>query len=327
MYFRVCERSTMEFAVNVPTSVGSSEYSTLPFADTISWADQRKFSKSIEDLGFDGLAVPDHLMTGDGSGTMECTATLAALAAETSDVYLYPKTINNPLRHGPLLAKIAATIDEISGGRLKLGMGAGWKDDEAIAYGYEWPSAAERLRELEETLEILKGMWTNEKFSYDGKYYSVDEAVCSPHPVQDPYPTIMVGGGGEQFTLRIAAKHADTWNFWGSLEVMERKLSILSDHCATYGTDYGGIQKSWFARCVIRETEEEVDALLEQVPMFREENLDDSEHHLVGTPEEVVTDIERYTDLGIEEIVTEFIDFPGTEGARLFAEQVIPEFR
>lgn len=316
----------MEFAVNVPTSVGSSEYSNLPFADAISWADQRTFGLEIEALGYDGLAVPDHLMTGGGAGTMEATTTLAALAAETSDVFLYPKTINNPLRHGPFLAKVAATIDEISDGRLKLGMGAGWKDDEALAYGYEWPSAPDRLRELEETLEIMQGLWTNHEFSYDGEYYSVEDAVCKPHPVQDPHPPIMVGGGGEQFTLRIAAKYADCWNFWGSLEVMDRKLSVLDDHCDTYESDYDSIQKSWFARCIVRETEEEVAELLEAAPMFKPENLDEREHHLVGTPEQIVADIERYVDIGIDEVIVEFIDFPGTNGASLFAREVIPAF-
>ena len=316
----------MKFAVNVPTSVGSSEYSTLPFADAISWGDQRSFGLEIERLGYDGLAVPDHLMTGGGAGTMECTTTLAALAAETEDVYLYPKTINNPLRHGPFLAKVAATIDEISEGRLKLGMGAGWKDDEAKAYGYDWPPAPERLRELEETIEILKGLWTNHEFSYDGDYYTVDDAVCKPHPVQDPHPPIMLGGGGEEFTLRITAKHADVWNYWGSLDLMDRKLSVLADHCDTYDTDYDAIEKSWFARCIVRETEEEAQALLDEVPMFKEENLDESEHHLVGTPEQIVADIERYADIGIDEVVVEFVDFPGTEGASLFAEEVVPAF-
>jgi len=317
----------MEFAVNVPTSVGSSEYSMLPFASAIAWSDQRDFGLAMEELGFDGLAVPDHLMTGGGTGTTECTVTLAALAAETEEVYLYPKTFNDTLRHGPLLAKIAATIDAVSDGRLKLGMGAGWKEDEAVAYGYDWPSAPDRLRAMEETLEILKGLWTNEAFSYDGEYYAVEDAICKPHPVQDPYPPIMVGGGGEEFTLRIAAKHADCWNYWGSIDVMERKLSVLADHCETYGTDYEDIQKSWFARCIVREDDDAIDELLEAAPMFRSENLDDSEHHLVGTPEEIVADLERYRAIGIDEVVVEFVDFPGTTGAERFAERVVPEFR
>jgi len=218
----------MEFAVNVPTSVGGSEdaeYAMLPMADRIGWDAQRSFGTRIEDLGFDGLAVPDHLMTGNGA-TMECATVLAALAAETEDVYLYPKTINNHFRHGPFLAKIAATIDNVSGGRLKLGMGGGWKRDEAVAYGYDWPGAPERLRAMEETIEIARRLWTEGEVTYEGEYYSVEGAVCRPHPVQEPHPPIMVGGPGEEFTLRIAAQVADTWNCWGSQPFYEQKLEV-----------------------------------------------------------------------------------------------------
>lgn len=315
----------MEFAVNVPTSCGSGEYTNLAFCDGISWEKQRTFGRSMEELSFDGLAVPDHLMTGDGA-TMECLTTLAALAAETDDVYLYSKTINNPLRHAPLLAKAAASIDVVSEGRLRLGMGAGWKADDAEAYGYDWQDAQTRLRQLEEAIELTKALWTGNTVSYDGTYYTLDEALCRPVPVQEPRPPIMVGGGGEQFTLRIAAKHADIWNYWGSVDVMSRKLDVLADHCATYDSDYDAITKSWFARCVIRETEEAVEELLEKMPRFRPENLGDGENHLVGTPDDVIADIERYVDLGIEEVVVEFVDFPRTDGAEIFAEQVMPAF-
>jgi alkanesulfonate monooxygenase SsuD/methylene tetrahydromethanopterin reductase-like flavin-dependent oxidoreductase (luciferase family) len=318
----------MEFAVNVPTSVGgsaSSQYSMLPMADEISWEIQRDFGVEIEALGFDGLAVPDHVMTSE-SGTMECTTVLAALAAATETVYIYPKTINNPLRHGPFLAKTLATVDVISDGRLKAGMGAGWKEDEAVAYGYDWPDAPTRLRELEETIDLMTRLWTEDEVDYDGDFYTLSGASCRPHPVQDPHPPIMVGGGGEQFTLRIAAKYADCWNYWGSTDVIQRKLDVLRDHCETYGTDYDAIQKSWFARCAIRETDDEVADLLEEAPRFKDENVSEDENHLVGTPEEIVADVERYAEMGVEEVVVEFVDFPGTEGAEVFANEVIPAF-
>lgn len=315
----------MEFAVNVPTSCGSGEYTNLAFCDGIDWEKQRSFGVAIENLGFHGLAVPDHLITGDGA-TMECHTTLSALAVATDDVYLYPKTINNPLRHAPLLAKAMASLDVVSGGRLKLGIGAGWKSDEAEAYGYDWQDAPTRLRELEEAIEVIKALWTDDSVSYDGEYYTLDEAICKPKPVQDPRPPIMVGGGGEEFTLRITAKHADVWNYWGSTTVMERKLDVLEDHCDTYDTDYESIQKSWFARCVIRETDEAVEEILEKMPRFRPKNLSEDENHLVGTPEAVAADIQRYVDLGMDEIVVEFVDFPETTSAELFADQVIPEF-
>lgn len=315
----------MQFAVNIPTSVGSGEATNLPFSDAISWEDQRNFGVNIEDLGFDGLAVPDHVMTGNGA-TMECTTVLTGLAVETEELYLYPKTINNHFRHGPFLAKVAATIDNISDGRLKLGMGGGWKADEAVAYGYEWPDAPTRLREMEETVQLMKELWTGEPVDFEGEYYSLDGALCRPIPEQDPHPPIMVGGPGEEFTLRIAAQHADTWNCWGSHEFYEQKLAVLKRHCETYERDYDEIEKSWFGRCVIRETEEEVDELLELVPRFRPENLDDDITHLVGTPESVVDQIQEFADLGVSEVVVEFIDFPRTDGAALFADEVIPEF-
>lgn len=315
----------MEFAVNVPVCAGSSEYSTLAFCEKLEWADQRDYAVAVEELGFDGLAVPDHIMAGAGP-TTEGFSTLAGLAGATDDVYLYPKTFNDQLRHGPLLAKALAQLDHISGGRLKVGMGAGWKQDEAEAFGYDWPDAPDRLRRMEETVEVCTALWTGSDVDYDGDYYQLDGADGRPHPVQDPYPPIMIGGGGEQFTLRIAAKHADTWNYWGALEMLRGKLDVLRDHCETYGTDFDAIEKSWFARCVIRETEAEVEELLDAIPRFRPENFGDDEFHLVGTPDQVAADIERYREAGFEEIVVEFVDFPDTTGPQLFAEEVAPQF-
>jgi len=315
----------MEFAVNVPTSVGSGDSTTLAFAEEISWEIQREFGVALEELGFDGLAVPDHVMTGNGA-TMECTTVLAALAAETEAVYLYPKTFNNRFRHPPFLAKTAATIDVISDGRLKVGMGGGWKEDEAVAYGYDWPGAPDRLREMEETVRLMKRLWTEEEVSYEGEYVSVDGAVCKPHPVQDPHPPVMVGGPGEEFTLRIAAQVADTWNCWGSHASYEHKLDVLREHCETYDRDYDEIQKSWFGRCVIRETEAEVEEILEMAPRFRPENIDDGHTHLVGTPERIREQVQGFADLGVEEVVVEFVDFPRTGAAELFVDEVAPAF-
>lgn len=319
----------MRFAANVPTSAGASEYSTLAFCDAIDWETQRSYAQAVEAAGFDGVGVPDHLMTGDGA-TTECLTTVTALARETETVTVFPKTINNELRHGPLLAKIAADIDNVSDGRLKLGMGAGWKEDEAVAYGYEWPSAPERLRAMEETIELTKRLWTEETVTYDGDYYQLEEAVCKPQPVQNPRPPIMIGGGGEEFTLRITAKHADEWNYWGSPETIEHKLDVLRDYCGTYGTDFDDIEISWFARCIVRETEEEVERILDEVPRFRDPDPDDplsSYHNLIGTPEQLIAELEPYEELGVDEIDLEFVDFPDPTGVELFAETVAPPFR
>lgn len=124
--------------------------SALPFCGHIGWQDERSFGTAVEELGYDSLPVPDHLMNGSGA-TTECLTTLTGLAVETDEVSLYPKTINNHLRHGPLLAKAVATLYTVSEGRVKLGMGAGWKCDEAVVYGYTWPEPPDRLRETAET--------------------------------------------------------------------------------------------------------------------------------------------------------------------------------
>jgi alkanesulfonate monooxygenase SsuD/methylene tetrahydromethanopterin reductase-like flavin-dependent oxidoreductase (luciferase family) len=321
----------MKFAVNLPTSAGQSEYSNLAFCDEATWENQREYARLVETLGFDGVAVPDHLMTGDGA-TTECLTTLAGLAAATEAVYLYPKTINNHLRHPPMLAKALATVDNISDGRLKLGMGAGWKDDEATAYGYDWPEAPRRLREMEEAIQLINRLWTEDEVTFDGDYFAVDGAVCKPHPRQEPRPPIMIGGGGEEFTLRITAKHADSWNYWGPPHVLEQKLDVLRAHCETYGTDYEAIEKSWFARCIIRETESDVEEILDVAPRFvpaeNEADIEAGEYlNLIGTPEQIRDTIARYKELGFEECVVEFVDFPQSAGPELFAEELLPAFQ
>lgn len=320
----------MRFAVNVPTATGSSKYSMFAFCDAIDWQKQLDFTRGIEAAGYDGIGVPDHLMVGENGATTECFTTLTALARETTNVTIFSKTVNNELRHGPLLAKMAADLDNVSDGRLKLGMGAGWKADEAKAYGYEWPEAPDRLRAMEETIELTKQLWTEDKVDYDGDYYQLTGANCRPRPKQKPHPPIMVGGGGEEFTLRITAKHADEWNYWGPIEVMEHKLDVLQDHCETYETDFDDIDVSWFTRCIVRETEAEVGNILDEVPRFRDPDSDDpisSYNNLIGTPEQLIEELKPYDELGVDEVVLEFVDFPDLTGAELFAEAVMPEFQ
>jgi alkanesulfonate monooxygenase SsuD/methylene tetrahydromethanopterin reductase-like flavin-dependent oxidoreductase (luciferase family) len=134
----------------------------------------------------------------------------------------------------------------------------------------------------------------------------------------------MIGGGGEQFTLRIAAKHAASWNYYGSVDVMTRKLDVLRGHCERVDRPFDDIEKSWFGRCVIGETDREVETLLEAAPRFRPDRVDDGENHLVGTPAEVCEQLRPYVELGFDEVVVEFVDFPRTDGLELFADEVVP---
>jgi alkanesulfonate monooxygenase SsuD/methylene tetrahydromethanopterin reductase-like flavin-dependent oxidoreductase (luciferase family) len=139
----------------------------------------------------------------------------------------------------------------------------------------------------------------------------------------------MVGGGGEEFTLRIAAKHADEWNFWGPVETMERKLAALESHCERYDRDITDIDISWFARCIVRDTDEEVERVLDAAPRFRDPDPDDplsSYNNLIGTPTELADELEAYAALGVDEVVLEFVDFPEPRGPQLFIDEVVPEF-
>jgi alkanesulfonate monooxygenase SsuD/methylene tetrahydromethanopterin reductase-like flavin-dependent oxidoreductase (luciferase family) len=177
--------------------------------------DIKEIALEAERLGFESLWISDHFfLTKENIGTncLECYTTLTALARDTTTLRLGPMVAGQNYRNPALLANIAASLDNISGGRLYFGIGTGWKVVEYKAYGYEFPKPIVRIRQLEETIEIAKVMWTQEKATYRGKYYSVEDALCYPHPVQKPHVPIWVGGTGCQ-TLKVSAKHADAVNF------------------------------------------------------------------------------------------------------------------
>src|SRR6266404_1862062 len=166
--------------------------------------------------GWDAACVTDHFMpnTPDRVGdTMECWTTPAALA------------------------KMAAQVDVISGGRLICGIGAAWQQNEHEAYGIPFYTVAERLARLDEACQVLKALWTQDKSTFKGRYYQLSDAPLAPKPVQRPYPEVMIGGGGEKVTLKIAARHADHWNVWGGPETLARKGAILDAHCRAAGRD------------------------------------------------------------------------------------------
>jgi alkanesulfonate monooxygenase SsuD/methylene tetrahydromethanopterin reductase-like flavin-dependent oxidoreductase (luciferase family) len=151
----------------------------------------------------------------------------------------------NIYRHPSILAKISATLDVLSKGRLFMGIGAGWNESESLAYGITFPSIKERFLMLEEAIQIIRKMWTEEpSTSFNGKHYQIKNAYCNPKPIQKPSPPIMIGGSGEKQTLRIVAKHADACNLLGSVETVKRKLCILKEHCRSVGRDYDCILKT-----------------------------------------------------------------------------------
>ena len=208
-----------------------------------------------------------------------------------------------------------STLDIISNGRVELGIGAGWYEQEYLAYGYDFPSNITRIMQLDESISIIKAMWTdnNKHVSFQGKYYRIKDAICNPKPIQKPYPTIMVGGSGERYLLKVVAKHADRYNlFFGSLDEMKRKISLLKEYCNSIGRDYKkDIQYSVVLPCIIRESEDEVSKVLAQNKR-NDKTIEEYTQYLVngiaiGTPEKIIEGISKYVDIGVRHFVLHFV--------------------
>ena len=206
-----------------------------------------------ESLGFDSFWVMDHFhqipYVGEPQEPMlEGWTTQAVVAGFTSKIKLGTLVTGNVYRHPSVLAKIGATLDVLSKGRLFMGIGAAWNEDEASAYGIPFPNLKERMRRLEEAVQVIRAMWTEDRASFEGRFYQIKNAYCNPKPIQKPYPPIMVGGSGERETLKIVAKYADACNIFGSTDTVKTKLKVLRDHCKAAGRDYESVLKTKLGR-------------------------------------------------------------------------------
>jgi F420-dependent oxidoreductase-like protein len=257
----------------------------------------------------------------------ECWTVVAALSQQTSTIRLGQMVGCASYRNPALLAKITATIDVISGGRLDWGIGAGWYEQEYRAYGYDFPSAAQRIAGLEDTVEIVKRMWSEPDASYSGRIYSVAGAQCDPKPLQQPHPPIWIGGGGEQLTLRVVAKHADRSNFGGDPAMWEHKRDVLRAHCVADGRDADEIGMTWSQELLIRDTEAELDSVENRGGVWGGDPEVWKANNLIGTAEQVCEKLQRYVDLGLTGVVTWCADYPETETLERFARDVVPNFR
>jgi F420-dependent oxidoreductase-like protein len=211
-----------------------------------SWDDVLTLARHVERTGWDGIWYADHFMpnTPDaGDPCHEVWSTIAALAACVPRVRIGSLVAGNTYRHPAVVANIAATIDHISGGRLVLGLGAGWQENEHRAYGLEFYTVGERLRRLDEACQVIKALFSEQRANFEGRYYRLENAPLEPKPIQDPLP-LMIGGGGEKVTLRIVARYADEWNVWGDVDRLRQKMSILDRHCEAVARDPAEVQRS-----------------------------------------------------------------------------------
>ena len=317
----------LTFGVFVPQG-WKMELSTI--ADPVDkWQKAVEVAEQAEALGYDSLWVYDHFhnVPVPAHETMfECWTTLAALSQRTERIKLGQMVGCSPYRNPGLLAKITANIDVISGGRLIWGIGAGWYEHEFTGYGYEFLPAADRIRVLRETVEIVTALWSQPDVSYEGRHFTLDGAQCDPKPLQSPRPQVLIGGGGEQLTLRVVARLADASNFGGKPDEFTHKCEVLQSHCTEVGRDYDEVQKTWSPEVFIREDEQEI--IDGGTRSFVGEAFDSwRAGNLVGTPAQVAEKVLAYVDLGCTGFYPWCSDYPETESMRLFAEQVIPEIR
>jgi len=276
-----------------------------------------------ERLGYDSVWLDDHLMYRD-SQILECWTTLSALAAATSRIRLGTMVLCTAHRHPALMAKAAATLDVISGGRLEFGLGAGVQELEHQAYGFGFPKPVERVAMLEEALEVTRRLWAYSKATYQGRFYQLKDAVCEPKPHQKPHPPVVVGGGGEKRTLKVAAKYADRCD-WGYLPLDEyrHKQTVLHQYCEALGRNYRSIEQSaWPAGQILMASNQS--ELEEKTAKYKPAgtSLETFKGYtLLGTPKECLHGFQTYADLGADYYMLYFADLPSVEGLRLFKEE------
>jgi F420-dependent oxidoreductase-like protein len=290
------------------------------------WTEILELTKHCEATGWDGVYFADHFMpNGPGSqpldgDTLECWSVLTALAAAVPRLRLAPLVTSVTYRHPAVLAKIASAVDVISGGRLTLGVGTGWQENEHAAYGIELGSVKERLDRFEEAVQILTSMLHQPRTTVAGEYFHVTDAPNQPAPVQERLP-LMIGGGGERRTMRIAARYADEWNAWTSPEVLAHKVKVLRSHCEDLGREPTEIAVSTQALLFLSSDE-----------LWLAENRKQPEGppRIVGTPAEVSDIIGQYRDSGADELIVP--DFTmGSMSRRkdtcdMFMEEIAPHF-
>lgn len=300
------------------------------------WGTMTRVARTIENSGYESLWVFDHFHTvpvPTQEPTYEAWTLMAALAAVTTKVRLGQMCTCNGYRSPAYLAKVAASIDVISDGRLEMGIGAGWYEHEYDGYGFPFPKPSVRIGELGEAVEIMRRMWTEDEVHFDGRHYQLKGAICQPKPVQQPHIPVWVAGGGEQLTLRIAAQSAAYTNFGNTLDEFNHKSEILRRHCESLGTDFDAITRSSNFSTVCAPTEKEVAERLDWienryarfVPAERAERTRADFAATAGTPEQLVEKLRPWKEAGMTYGIHYFAEAAyDTSGLELFAAEVIP---
>jgi alkanesulfonate monooxygenase SsuD/methylene tetrahydromethanopterin reductase-like flavin-dependent oxidoreductase (luciferase family) len=327
--------STCNFGVCVPQ-------------DGRTFDEMRRLALKCEDLHFSSFWLFDHLHSfpqPDKDPFMECWVTLSALAEITKEIRLGPLVTNVQYRHPALLAKMATTIDHVSGGRFEFGIGAGgtgrseWSQKmgfgaEYEAYGMDFPSnATVRIERLREAVQIIKRLWVEPRVSFRGEHYRLTDASCYPKPLQKPHPPVWIGGTGERHLLDVVAQEADGCNFAWDLSAQEyrRRLAVLGEYCNRQGRSLDSLRKSLLTACVMAKSADDVSGLLREV-MKPYERIGGYVPYafrasaLTGTIDECIRKFNEFKEAGVTDFILVFPEFETERWLTQFAELVMPSF-
>jgi F420-dependent oxidoreductase-like protein len=290
--------------------------------------------RHVEATGWDVACVTDHFMpnTKEREGPMlESWSTLSALAALVPRIRIGTIVLGNTYRHPAVVAKMAAQVDIVSGGRLILGLGAGWQENEHQAYGIPFYTMRERLERLDEACHVITSLWTRRRSDFAGRYYQLADAPLDPKPVQTPHPELMIGGAGERITLRIVARHANHWNVWGGPKTLERKGAVLDEHCAAVGRDPATITRSANMALLITDKKDEVERLAETIATRMGRHVADARDTcLAGTPDQISEQLHQVRAAGGSTVFIPMLFRPVNELRRdldRFITEIAPAFR
>jgi F420-dependent oxidoreductase-like protein len=328
----------MQFGVFIPQG-WRLDLVGIPVEDQ--WRTMRDLAVKADSGPWSSLWVYDHFHTvpvPTEEATYEAWSLMSAFGAVTERIRLGQMCTCMAYRNPAYLAKVAATVDVVSGGRVEMGIGAGWYEHEWRAYGYGFPGAGDRLAMLDEGVQIMRQLWTEGTATLDGKHYQIDGAIGRPLPLQEGGIPLWIAGGGEKKTLRIAAKYAKYTNFDATPDTFKHKSEILEQHCKDVGTDFGAIVRSGNYNVVIGETEADVKDKLAWIVAHYEPRVPAHELEryktmyesgpLVGTPELIVERLRAAEEMGMTYAIGNFVDAAyDPTSQELFTTKVIPEFR
>jgi alkanesulfonate monooxygenase SsuD/methylene tetrahydromethanopterin reductase-like flavin-dependent oxidoreductase (luciferase family) len=262
---------------------------------------------------FDSAWMTDHLQINQ-QDVLECWSTISYFAAMQPKLRFGTVVLGQSYRNPALTAKMAATLQFLSGGRVLFGIGAGWKEDEYHAYGYDFPSNGVRVEQLEETVQIIKALWTEEQATFHGRYYQIAQARCDPKPA--PLPPMVIGGSKPRM-LRLIARYADWWTVsWTGIDDYRAQVAELTRACAEVGRDPATLRRLWFGPCACAPTEADARTLANE--RFSNAN------GFLGTPDQVVEQMRPFVELGVDYFIVGSASFPDTTTLELVRDRVLP---